>query len=432
MSIKKLYFICFCMLPLVGFTQSAVLDRFKQKVKARADQHLDEGIDKALDKTEDGINNSGKKNAQEQTEKPIASQKSDTAMPFFASYSRYDFVPGDEIVYAEDFSQDVIGEFPLKWATNNRGETVTVKGMDNKWLRMYQSSQFLSPYVKNLPENFTVEFDLIFNYSNPELSYVFPELDIRLLNAAAGDKRGKKYFNESEALSELKIAIGPENGESSTIYLYSAQNGSETFSNPPKSLARLSGYFGKPVHFALWIQKERLRLWMNGEKVYDIPQAVPLKANFNRIGLQIASSNYADDEVGYYLSNIKLAQGAPDMRSKLITEGKLITTGILFDVNSDKIKPESFGVLQEIAKVLKENGTVRVRICGHTDSDGDDANNLALSKRRANAVKQALSMQFGIDAARMETDGKGETQPVAPNTTAEGKSKNRRVEFTKL
>jgi outer membrane protein OmpA-like peptidoglycan-associated protein len=120
------------------------------------------------------------------------------------------------------------------------------------------------------------------------------------------------------------------------------------------------------------------------------------------------------------------------MRSKLITEGRLVTNGILFDVNSDKIKPESFGVLQEIAKVLKDAADLKVKIIGHTDNDGDDAKNLDLSKRRAVAVKQTLVTQFGINESRMQTDGKGETAPVADNTTKEGKSKNRRVEFIKM
>ena len=66
------------------------------------------------------------------------------------------------------------------------------------------------------------------------------------------------------------------------------------------------------------------------------------------------------------------------------------------------------------------------------DSDGDDQSNLDLSKRRAASVKSSLSKDFGVDASRMLTDGKGESEPSAPNTTPEGKANNRRVEFLKL
>ena len=116
----------------------------------------------------------------------------------------------------------------------------------------------------------------------------------------------------------------------------------------------------------------------------------------------------------------------------MITEGKLVTYGIYFDVNKDVVKPESYGTLKEIAAALNENPTVRVKIIGHTDADGDDAKNLDLSKRRADSVKNELAKTFGIDVARFETDGKGETQPVAPNDTPANKALNRRVEFIKL
>jgi len=103
--------------------------------------------------------------------------------------------------------------------------------------------------------------------------------------------------------------------------------------------------------------------------------------------------------------------------------------GILFDVNSDRIKPESYGSLKEIAGVLTENKELKVQIVGHTDSDGDDAANLELSKRRAASVKTALTREFSIDAGRMDTDGKGESQPVDSNNMPAGKANNRRVEF---
>ena len=120
------------------------------------------------------------------------------------------------------------------------------------------------------------------------------------------------------------------------------------------------------------------------------------------------------------------------MRNKLLTEGKLISYGILFDVNSDKLKPESFATIKEMAQVLKDNPTLKIKIIGHTDSDGDDASNLDLSKRRAASVKTVLNKTWSIDAARIETDGKGETAPLAPNDSGINKAKNRRVEFIKL
>ncbi|MGE5498101.1 MAG: OmpA family protein, partial [Syntrophothermus sp.] len=111
---------------------------------------------------------------------------------------------------------------------------------------------------------------------------------------------------------------------------------------------------------------------------------------------------------------------------------KLVSYGIYFDVNKDVVKPESYPSIKEIATILQENPDVKIKIVGHTDSDGDDKSNLDLSKRRSAAVKNALVSSFSIDAGRIETDGKGEGEPVAKNDNLTNKALNRRVEFIKL
>ena len=88
--------------------------------------------------------------------------------------------------------------------------------------------------------------------------------------------------------------------------------------------------------------------------------------------------------------------------------------------------------MKQVEDVLKANPGVKIKITGHTDSDGADAANLELSRKRAEAVKTALETDHGIDGASLQTDGKGESKPVADNKTKEGKAQNRRVEFIKL
>jgi outer membrane protein OmpA-like peptidoglycan-associated protein len=179
----------------------------------------------------------------------------------------------------------------------------------------------------------------------------------------------------------------------------------------------------------VWRQKERLRVYFNEEKILDIPKALVPGVNYNSI---IYSLPDADEKNLYAISNLRLAVGAPDTRNKILTQSKWVTHGILFDVNSDNIKPESYGTLKEMATVLKENPDLKVKIVGHTDADGSDAANLDLSKRRAAAVKDMLAKEFGIEASRMETDGKGESEPIDKNDTPAGKANNRRVEFIKI
>jgi outer membrane protein OmpA-like peptidoglycan-associated protein len=101
---------------------------------------------------------------------------------------------------------------------------------------------------------------------------------------------------------------------------------------------------------------------------------------------------------------------------------------IYFDFNKSTIKPVSFPLLNEVAQALKDHATIRVRIEGHTDSRGNDAFNLRLSQRRAEAVRTFL-IGRGIEEARMEPRGYGETVPIASNRTDAGRAQNRRVEF---
>ena len=177
-------------------------------------------------------------------------------------------------------------------------------------------------------------------------------------------------------------------------------------------------------HIAIWMQKSRIRLYQNQNKIFDLPKAIPTEC------LKIDRIRFEDGAA--MVSNIRIAVGTPDMRNKLMTEGKLVTYGIYFDVNKDVVKPESFGTLKNIAQVLNEVPNVRVKIIGHTDSDGADAANLDLSKRRAASVKNELVKNFGVEASRLESDGMGEKQPVAPNDNPVNKALNRRVELIKL
>jgi outer membrane protein OmpA-like peptidoglycan-associated protein len=215
------------------------------------------------------------------------------------------------------------------------------------------------------------------------------------------------------------------------------ENGEEISKNEGLNIKQFASEGCEEPLFAkisIWRQKTRLRMYVNETKILDIPQAFDAKLKYNAFKFGSFYMNFAtsDNQDEFMVSNIRYAVGAPDMRNKLITEGKFVTRGITFDVGSDKIKPESYAVIKDMASVLKENPAVKVKIIGHTDSDGSAASNLELSKKRAAAVKTALATEFAIDSARIQTDGKGAAEPSEPNTTPQGKANNRRVEFIKL
>jgi len=184
----------------------------------------------------------------------------------------------------------------------------------------------------------------------------------------------------------------------------------------------------KVNHVIIWVQNRRVRIYHAGEKVLDMPTNLYEDSKFTRLGFAL----YRGASSSSYITNVKVTSAAPDVRNKLLTEGKLVTYGIYFDVNKDIVKPESYGTLKEIAKVLNEVPDVKVKIIGHTDSDGADAANLDLSKRRAASVKNELVSNFNVNGDRLVTDGLGESQPVTSNDTPSNKALNRRVEFIKM
>lgn len=119
----------------------------------------------------------------------------------------------------------------------------------------------------------------------------------------------------------------------------------------------------------------------------------------------------------------------PPKRVEVLQDRIQINDTILFDFDKATIRPESHGLLNEIAQVIKANAHIKkLSIEGHTDSDGKDAYNLKLSDGRAAAVLQYLT-GAGIAGSMLSSKGHGESRPIASNDDDEGKQKNRRVEF---
>jgi outer membrane protein OmpA-like peptidoglycan-associated protein len=417
----------------------------KRKAEQRTNTRIDQGIDRVFDKAEEGIGNMFKKkkkksennsdnsqnnnnnNQQSNSNSDNSSQNAGNSSDFQVN-TKFDFVSGEKVIAVEDFTQDAIGDFPAKWNTNGTGEVVTLGNSSTRWLKIGAETVLYPEFINNLPENFTFEFDLACNNGFSFYSTWF------LANFAATNVKDKTFMNEwryyGSKQNGVRVGLHPQSagGQQGRKGIWVYQGGQETVKNEA-DFQSFHHQRATQVHVAVWRQKTRLRVYVNQEKILDIPKAFEENIKYNRI--LFTTGEYQGND-SYFVANLRLAVGAPDTRNKLITEGKFTTTGITFDVGSDKIKPDSYGVLREIGLVLQENPNVRVKIIGHTDSDGNAQNNLELSKKRALAVKNALTKQFGIEASRMETDGKGASEPVDSNNTPQGKANNRRVEFVKL
>ena len=122
---------------------------------------------------------------------------------------------------------------------------------------------------------------------------------------------------------------------------------------------------------------------------------------------------------------------AGDMAKSIAATGKVALYGIYFDTNKSVVKPESKPTLDQIAQLLKSQPALKLGVVGYTDNVGGADANLALSKRRSEAVARALVEDYGVAESRLTSSGAGMGSPVASNDSEDGRAKNRRVELVK-
>jgi OOP family OmpA-OmpF porin len=416
-DMKKLILITAIVLSGGNLMAQGFLNKLKQKAEAAASKTIDKAIDGKEKKNNE--NSSAPAPAAESESTPASTS------PALASTTVYDFVPGSNVLLADDFAQDAIGQFPLKWYTRSKGEIITLNNAKGKWLRVYPGT-FVSPVVP-IGENATIEFDLIMNWPKAG-GYMVPAISFALYDRG---NKGEILSYDYRLKNCLKFSIAPYRSEAA-IQLTSYENVARKLESDKYKVANFENKVGSPIHVAISIQKERVRIWIDQEKVFDLPQAAPLNGNLNQLKIDMSTSNYSNDQLGYYVSNFRFAEGSSDQRSKLLTTGKLETSGILFAHNSAEVKSDNQGIIKEVAVAMTENPELKVKIIGHTDAVGKPEANLVLSAKRAESVREALVKTYKIDAGRLETEGKGSAQPVTSDNSEAGNTRNRRVEFIKI
>jgi len=407
-----------------------VRDRAKQtatqKVLSEADKAVNKGIDKAIAAPKKKSNGS-----QDAPVDPGAEESTPTAaqQASIKAFSKYDFIPGDSVIYATNFVGEALGELPAGWNSNRSSVTVSLDGMPDQWLRMAQGGVALTDNEENFGEDFTAEFDLLMHFDLQ--GYLPPSFRFGLLDSGEESTTSNGLLNDPKGAKSFFVEISPV-ADAANLLMEGYDKHSRYFNSGSQRNSLAGEWYGRPVHVAIQVQKERVRVWMDGEKLYDVPKAIPRQGNLNQLFFKLSTSSYTEEQVGVYLGNLKVAKGVPDTRHQLVETGRFSTTGILFDTGSAIIKPESSGVLKSLASVLSAHEDMTVRIVGHTDSVGGDAANQLLSEQRAAAVKEALESQYQINGSRLETEGKGASEPLADNNIAVGRAQNRRVEFIKL
>ena len=331
-----------------------------------------------------------------------------------APWSKYNFVPGDKIIFQDDLVNEENGEFPSRWdILDGNAENASFNGENIINLKNKSIIMPLMDSEEYLPEVFTIEFDAYFGEKKGPFTWQY--YGIRFVNKTGGwyypDPQSKNYYY-------------PINIYQHGAYFKASVNSiSKEFETYEESLKEEGGLWR---HVAIAFNKRSLKVFVDQHRVINIPNLGFQPKVFN-----ISAWSYYDDGFTRAIKNIRVAEGGKKLYDQVMSDGKFITRGILFDVNQATIKPESMGVINEVAKMMHEHEDLSFRIEGHTDSDGEDEYNMNLSSQRAQAVKVQL-VKLGIVEKRLLAKGLGESQPVAENNTAEGKANNRRVEFIKI
>jgi len=391
---------------LIDSAKKSAEDAIEQQVNKK----VEEGIDKAFNPEVPEKEQQEQQQQEEAEPQQQAVQRQPQAQaPTPAStktlesaYAKSDFVPGDEIMFEDDLVGEQMGEFPSKWdLLEGNAEIASVNG--KTVINLTDISTEIMPLMKNqknyLTEAFTLEFDFL---GGSDEKSIYCDYIIHLKNI------------EGEDVATINLN-GTASGGAYTSWITASGEQRENRSAAPAKEEEWN-------HVALSFNKRALKVYLNGSRIVNIPNcARPQYFTLQR-------SIWEDHR--NLMTNVRLCKGAVPLYNRLITDGKIITYAITFDIGKANIKPESMTEINRIAQLMKDNGDLKFEVQGHTDNTGTVAGNQKLSEQRAQAIVNKL-VEMGIAANRLSAKGMGQSAPLADNSTDEGRAKNRRVEFVK-
>ena len=398
-----------------------VKGKVNSETNTRANNKTDELIDKSFNKLEDGVGNLFKKkdkknkkdgnnkeednssnNSSSTDDGEESGEKLEETIEPTVTWSKYDFVSGDEVIFEDAPSKDEEnGEFPSRWDLFKG--SAEIGEMNGEPVIMFlNGGGDIIPYIKNpkedyLPEVFTVEFDAWFEKGNNAHRYWVYFIDKKNQWGKGLNENLEVFANGLNFMNSSKRYPGRE---------------SNNWAVEP---------VGRWAHISVAYTKGKFKAYMDDTRLINIPHL-----EGNPWGITIQAEN---DKM--YIKNIRIAKGGVKYYDRVQTDGKIIVNGIRFDIGKATLKQESMGPINKIYKLMEKNPDINFSVEGHTDSDGDETTNQKLSEGRAKSVMNKL-IEMGIDKQRLKSTGFGESKPIDKNTTPEGKANNRRVEFVKF
>ncbi|WP_430907233.1 OmpA family protein [Maribacter sp. 2-571] len=403
-------------LLVLGVTHTSEAQLWK-KIKQKASEKVEEQVDRKIDDVLEGEKKPQKK---KDTEKDTDKERSDSDRPENAKtetgttknevevWRNYKFVPGEKVVFYDDLKREEVGEFPSRWDLVSGSAEVVRLNDDNTIMGLATYNNRVTPLFEKsgyLSDEFTIEFDVFIDDLSRENNNSWAYYNLYF---------GEDNYREPNEYPNVNLAFRSGKTEGHV--------GDYTFPLEEVSLGELNGWH----HISLSYYKGKFKLYYDEKRIANLP-----KINVVPKAFAIDFEGHASaglDDVKIAIKNIRIAHGGGEMYKRIVSDGSYVTNGILFDSGKATLKKESLGVLNKLTSLMKDNSDWNFLVVGHTDADGDEADNMKLSKARAAAVK-AQMIQNGVAAERITTEGKGEGELLNGNTTPEEKATNRRVEF---
>lgn len=310
-------------------------------------------------------------------------------------WTTYDYIPGHQVIFFDDFTADRPGEAPGAWSVQPPESKVEVREISKKlWLHA-QERATLSPVELKLPPQFTVEID--FNVTPQGYSGRY-RLDM--------------------------IGANPEDWLSVTVeppaIFFSMSSGLTSEKNVDLNAGT--------HHLAVQVDGSSLKCYVDDERLINIPKSGDFKADHLEVFLAGADEeDAADDQC--WITNFTVSAGPATPQNQLSASGKIVSYGIYFQPKGSGILPKSTPVLKQLADLLKADATLSFSIECHDNELESGGDNVRLSQARAEAVKDHLVKEYKISEDQLSTKGWGETRPLADANTVEAIKVNQRVEF---
>jgi OmpA-OmpF porin, OOP family len=308
------------------------------------------------------------------------------------------FIPRETVFFEGDLGKEKASIVPNGWKAEQGQFNIGDVAKPGAVLG-HGSAFSLKPEEHNrLPDSFTLEYDVYF----PDPHVVDPFIFICFYHPGKSNRDSSGQYCYEFNISTRSMETG--NWTAGHLPYYSS---------PPIKFFDFSKWHQIAISYRL----HEVKYFLDGKCLAVIPEC-----GYDPDYLHISNQTGVQGKV-------RLATGKEVASFKnIITDKKFVTHAINFDVNKATIKPESAPFIKQLADFLNENPKISIEIDGHTDNDGNDAANMTLSQERAEAIKKRL-IALGISATRLTTKGFGATKPVKPNTSAESKAENRRIEF---